>query len=107
MLQIRSQSTSSFSSAAKRSPAACARCSMLGQARRVEMALVEELLRRLDDRRDDARPADDPAGGADGPAPDGGRDLADLQRELGGAGERVAALVHRRRAGVGRLAAST
>ena len=33
------------------------------------------------------------------------RDLADLELELRGAGERVAALVHRRRAGVRRLAA--
>ena len=33
-----------------------------------------------------------------------GRDPADVERELGGAGERVAALVHRRRAGVRGLA---
>ena len=39
------------------------------------------------------------------PSPVSPRDLADLESELGGAGERVAALVHRRRARVRRLAA--
>ena len=48
---------------------------------------------------------DDAARRAHGAAADLGRDLADVERELRGAGERVAALVHRRRAGVRRLAA--
>ena len=39
------------------------------------------------------------------PSPTSRGDLADLERELGRAGERVAALVHRRRAGVRGLAA--
>ena len=39
------------------------------------------------------------------PSPVRARDVADLERELRRAGERVAALVHRRRAGVRRLAA--
>ena len=38
------------------------------------------------------------------PPPTSAAIVADLERELGGAGERVPALVHRRRAGVGRLA---
>ena len=48
---------------------------------------------------------DDAARRADRAAADLGGDLADVERELRCAGERVAALVHRRRAGVRRLAA--
>ena len=40
-----------------------------GERRCVEMALVEELLGRLDDRGDDSRLADDVARGADRAAP--------------------------------------
>ena len=69
------------------------------------MALVEQALGGLDDGGDDARLRDDAAHRADGAAADALRDLADLELELRGAGERVAALVHRRRAGVRRLAA--
>ena len=104
MFQIRSQLTSMSSSRANRSLAACAWRKELGEARRVEVTLIEQLLRRLHDRRHDARPADDAARGAHGAVPDPGRDLADLERELRRAGERVAPLVHRRRAGVRRLA---
>ena len=49
--------------------------------------------------------ADDAARRADGAAARAPRDVADLERELRRAGERVAALVHRRRAGVRGLAA--
>ena len=70
----------------------------------VEVALVEELLRGLDDRRDDARPADDAAGRADRSAAGARGDVADRERELRRARERVAPLVHRRRARMGRLA---
>ena len=45
-----------------------------------------------------------PPRGADGAVPDLRRDLAQLERELRCAGKRVAALVHRRRAGMRRLA---
>ena len=53
--------------------------------------MVEELLGRLDDGRDDARLADDAARRADGAVPDARGDVADLERELRRAGERVAA----------------
>ena len=72
---------------------------------RVEMALVEELLCRLDDGRHDPRLADDSAGRADRSVARPARDVADLERELRRARERVAAPVHRRRAGMRRLAA--
>jgi hypothetical protein len=71
----------------------------------LEVTLVEQLLGRLDDGGDDARPAHDAAGRAHRALADLGRDRPDLERELRGAGERVAALVHRSRAGVGGLAA--
>ena len=70
----------------------------------VEVALVEELLGGLDDRGDDPRPADDAAARADRAVAGLGCDPADVERELRGAGERVAPLVHRRRAGVRGLA---
>src|SRR5205823_10336587 len=71
----------------------------------VEVALVEQLLRPLDDRGDDPWPADDAARRAD-PAPSHlDRDRPDSEREPGRAGERVAPLVHRRRPGVGGLPA--
>src|SRR5581483_8183670 len=70
----------------------------------VEVPLVEQLLRRPDDGRDDPGPADDVARGADRAAADLRRDRADLERELRRSRERVAPLVHRRRAGVRRLA---
>ena len=69
------------------------------------MPLVEQLLGRLDDRGDDARLADDAARRAHRAVPHLGGDRAQLELELRRAGERVAALVHRRRAGVRRLAA--
>ena len=76
-----------------------------GKRRFVQMALVEELLGRLDDRGDDSRLADDVARGTDRAAPRLASDRADLQREPGRPCERVAALVHGRRAGMSRLAA--
>src|ERR687885_1172038 len=69
------------------------------------MALVEQALRRLDNRRDDPRLRHDAAHRAHRALAGSLRDLADLELELRGAGERVAALVHRRRAGVRGLAA--
>ena len=104
MFQIRSQATSRFSSAAKRSLASCASRSSSARLVGVEVALVEELLGGLDDGGDDPGPADDAARRADRAVPDLGGDLAQLERELRRAGERVAALVHRRRAGVRGLA---
>ena len=77
------------------------------ERRRVEVALVEQALGGLDDRRDDARLRDDAAHRADRAAADALGDLAELELELRGAGERVAALVHRRRAGVRGLARGT
>ena len=62
-----------------------------GELARVEVALVEQLLGRLDDRGDDPRPADDAAARADRAVARLGGDPADVERELGGAGERVAA----------------
>ena len=76
----------------------------LRERRRVEIALVEEAFRRLDDRGDDARLRHDAAHRADRALAGSPRDLADLELELGGARERVAALRHRRRAGVRGLA---
>ena len=105
MFQIRSHSTVMFSSAANRSAASRASSSRRASDVGVEVALVEQLLRRLDDRRDDARPADDAARRAHRAVPHLARDVADRERELGRAGERVAPRVHRRRAGVRRLAA--
>src|SRR4051794_18359562 len=69
------------------------------------MALVEQLFRRLDDGRDDARPRDDAAGGANRALTDLGRDRTDLECELRGPRKSVAPLVHRRRARVRRLTA--
>ena len=91
--------------AANRSLASCASSSSRASFARVEVALVEQLLGRLDDGGDDAGPADDAARRADRAVPDLRRDRPDLERELRRAGERVAALVHRRRAGVRGLAA--
>ena len=74
-----------------------------GELAGVEVPLVEQLLCRLDDGGDDPRPADDAARRAHGAVARLAGDVADRERELRGARERVAALVHRRRAGVGRL----
>ena len=93
-----------FSSAANRSASAFASCEHPRERSRVEMTLVEQLLGRLDHRGDDSRLRDDAARGADGAAADLARDVTDRQRELRRACERVAPLVHRRRAGVRRLA---
>src|SRR5437763_8466268 len=68
------------------------------------MALVEQALRRLDHRGDNPGLRHDPAHRADGALADPLGDLADLELELGRPGERVAALVHRRRACMGGLA---
>ena len=78
------------------SPASSIDASFVG----VEVPLVEQLLRRLDDRGHDPRPADHAARGADRAVAGLPRDLAEVERELRRACERVAALVHRRRAGV-------
>ena len=69
----------------------------------VEVALIEQLLGGLDDRGHDPGLADDASGRAHGATAGASGDLANLERELRRAGERVAALVHRRRAGVSRL----
>ena len=69
-----------------------ASASIAASSARVEVALVEELLGCLHHRRDDPRPADDaPATCRRRPRPCAG-DLADLERELRRAGERVPAL---------------
>ena len=93
-----------FSSCAKRSDACLREPEQLGELRRVEVALVEQLLGRLDDRCDDPGLRDDAAGSADGAAADLRGDRPDLERELRRTGERVAPLVHRCRAGVRSLA---
>ena len=69
-----------------------------------EVALVEQLLGRLDHRRDDAGLADDAARRANRSATGPLGDVAQLERELRRAGERVVPRVHRRRAGVCGLA---
>src|SRR2546429_7574352 len=69
------------------------------------MPLVEQALGSLHDRGDDPRFRHNAANGADGAVADPFRDLADLELELRGAGERVAPLLHRRRARVGSLPA--
>src|SRR5436309_2345477 len=71
----------------------------------VAVPLVEQLLGGLDDRGDDAGPADDVPRRADGTVADLARDRADLEGELRCAGQSVAPLVHRRRACVCGLAA--
>ncbi len=76
-----------------------------GQLRRIEMTLVEQTFRRLDNRCDDAGLGDDAAHRADGALPRTLRDLADLELESRRARECVAALVHGCRAGVGGLSA--
>ncbi len=68
------------------------------------MAQVEQLLGGLDDRGDDPRLADDAAARQHRAAADPLRDLAQLEGELRRPRERVAALIHRRRAGVRGLA---
>ena len=57
MFQIRSHSTSMFSSAANRSARLARHREHARERVRVEVALVEQLLGGLDDRGDDARPA--------------------------------------------------
>ena len=105
MFQIRCHSTSTSSSCANRREAASALLEHLGELRRVEVTLIEETLGSLDDGRDDPRLRHDPAHRAHRPLPGPLGDLADREFELGCARERVAPLVHRRRAGVRRLAA--
>ena len=105
MFQIRSHSTSMFSSWAKRLESRLGVAQHLRELRRVEVALVEQALGGLDDRGHDARLRDDAAHRADRAAADARGDLAQLELELRGAGERVAPLVHRSRARVRRLAA--
>ena len=75
----------------------------LRQLARVEVTLIEETFRSLDHGRDDPRLRDDAAHRADAAVVR--CDRADLEREPRRARERVAALVHRRRAGVRRLTA--
>ena len=105
MFQIRSHSTSMFSSAANRSAASLAICNMRASepASRCRWSSSCSAVSTTDVTIPGLR--DDAARRADRAVPDLGRDLADVERELRGAGERVAALVHRRRAGVRRLAA--
>ena len=105
MLQMRSHSTSRSSSSAKRSDGFLREPQQLRERVSVEVPLVEQLLGRLDDGGDDPGLRHDAARGADRAPTDLRGDRADLERELRRAGERVAALVHRRRAGVRRLAA--
>src|SRR5437016_4242249 len=69
------------------------------------MPLVEQAFGGLDDRRDDPRFRHNTANGADSAVTDPLRYLADLELELRSAGERVAPLLHRRRARVRGLAA--
>ena len=64
------------------------------------MTLVEQALRRFDDRRDDPRLRHDAADRAHRTATRPLRDLADLQLQPSRACERIATLVHRCRAGV-------
>ncbi len=73
------------------------------EALRAQVALIEELLRGLDHRGHDSGLADDAARGAHRAASGASRDLTDLERELRGSCERVAAPVHRRRPGMGGL----
>ena len=105
MFQIRSHSTSSCSSCANRRDAASRVAEHLRELMRVEVALVEQALRRLDHRGDDPRPRDDAAHRADRALAGARRDLPELELELRRAGQRVAPLVHRRRAGMRGLAA--
>ena len=105
MFQMRCHSTSRSSSRAYCSGRALCLVEHAGQLGRVEMTLVEEALRRLDDRRDDAGLRDDASHRADGTLPRALCDLADLELEPRSTCECVAALVHRCRAGVGSLAA--
>ena len=104
MFQIRSQATSML----------LLLCEALGgglrlvehrrERSRVEVALVEQALGGLDDGGHDPRLRHDPAHRADRALARTLRDLADLELELRGAGERVAASVHGRRARVRGLA---
>ena len=105
MFQIRSHSTSMFSSCAKRLESAsallsisasCAASRWRWSSRHSAVSTTEVTMPGL---RDDA------AHRADRAAADAGGDLAQLELELRGAGERVAPLVHRGRARVRRLAA--
>ena len=95
--------TSIRSSAANRSLADLASASIRARRRGVEMSLIEQADGVLDDGRDDPRLRHDAPHRADGTAACPPRDLADLELEPRGAGERVSPLGHRRRAGVGGL----
>ena len=105
MRQIRSHSTSMSSSRANRSLASCAssssrasfaasRCRWSSSCSAV--STTDVTMPGLQTTPPDVQTA---------PSPTSRRDRPDLERELRRAGERVAALVHRRRAGVRRLAA--
>ncbi len=76
-----------------------------GELRSVQVPLVEELLGGLDDRGDDARLADDAAGGANGAVSRSLGDAADLQSELRCSRERITPRFHGRRTSVRCLAA--
>ena len=104
MFQIRSQLTSMFSSSANRSLASCAwrRSSARLAASRWRWSSSCSAVSTTEVTMPGS--ADDATRGADGAVADACRDLADLERELGRARERVAALVHRRRAGMRGLA---
>ena len=104
MFQIRSQATSIRSSCANVRESSCAYGEHRGELAGVEVALVEQLLRGLDDRGHDPRSADDAARGAHGAVARLARDVADRERELRRPRERVAPLVHRGRAGMRGLA---
>jgi hypothetical protein len=76
-----------------------------GQLRRVQVPLIEEDGAGLDDGGDDSGPRHAAPHRAHGSLAGALGDLPDLERELCGCGQGVAALVHGRRAGVRSLAA--
>ena len=63
-------------------PAAAAMLQHAGELPGIEMTLVEQLLCRLDDGRDDSRLADDTPGRADRATPSLARDVSDREGEL-------------------------
>ena len=105
MFQIRSHSTSMLLLLREPARRRLRVAEHLRELMRVEVPLVEQALGRLDHRGDDSRPRDDAAHRADRALAGARRDLAELELELRRAGQRVAPLVHRRRAGVRGLAA--
>ena len=93
-----------FSSSANPADSRFACVEHRGERRCVEVPLVEQLLGGLDHRGHDPRLADDAARRAHRAIAGLCCDLPQSEREPRGAGECVAPLVHRRRAGVRRLA---